>query len=188
MKKFLLILTIIFFCGAAYSQQYFIVPVAVVDGDTMPYISLQEVAIKAKLTRKLRRTIAENQKLMRNVSIAMPLAIICRMRLETIDKEMAKLPTSYARKVYYEKAEAELKADFEGQLKKLTYAQGKLLIRLVDRETGKTPYKLIKQYKSSYSAMFWQSCATVFGMNLNKNYVVEDETEVEFIIKWLGYN
>jgi hypothetical protein len=101
---------------------------------------------------------------------------------------MVKIPSKEAQKSYYEKAEAQLKADFEGQLKRLSYSQGKLLIKLIDRETGKTPYKLIKKYKNSYSAMFWQSFATIFGMNLNKDYDVADETEIEFIIKWLGYN
>jgi hypothetical protein len=188
MKRFILITLILLLSFAVFPQQYFIVPVTVIDGDSMPYVSLREVTIKAKLTRKLRSTITDNEKLLRNISVTMPLAIACRTRLQIIDEEMAKLPNKGAQKIYYDKAEAQLKHDFEGQLKQLSYSQGKLLIKLVDRETGKTPYKLIKQYKSSYSAMFWQSFATVFGMNLNKNYIAEDETEIEFLIKWLGYN
>ena len=189
MKQFFFILFLFLLSLSGFSQdKYIIVPIAIVDGDTMPYISLREVAIQAKLTRKLKRTISQNEKLLRNVRITMPLAIACRMRLKTIDEEMAKLPTKIEQKSYYEKAEAKLKADFEGQLRNLSYSQGKMLIKLIDRETGKTPYKLIKQYKSSYSAMFWQSIAAVVGMSLNKDYDVADETEIEFIIKWLGYN
>jgi hypothetical protein len=188
MKRFILISFILSLSYAVFPQQYFIVPVTVVDGDSMPYISLREVQIKAKLTRKLRNTIVDNQKLMRNILVTMPLAIACKTRLQKMDEDMARIRTKSAQKIYYDKAEAQLKTDFEGQLKKLSYSQGKLLIKLIDRETGKTPYKHIKNYKSSYSAIFWQSCATVFGMNLNKNYVIEDETETEFLIKYLGYN
>ena len=187
MKRLFLIIFVLFLSYAVFPQQY-IVPVTVVDGDTMPYISLREVTIKAQLTRRLRNTIIDNQKLMRNIQVTMPLAIACRTRLKTMDDDMARIPSRSGQKIYYDKAEAQLKADFEAQLKRLSYSQGKLLIKLIDRETGKTPYKHIKYYKSSYSAIFWQSCATVFGMNLNKNYNVEDETEVEFLIKWLGYN
>ena len=189
MKQTTLILFLTLFSVSAFSQdKKIIVPIAIVDGDTMPYISLQEVSIQAKLTRKLKRAIAQNEKLIRNVRKTMPLAIACRMRLQSIDEQMSKQPSKQLQKIYYEKAEEELRSDFEGQLKKLTYSQGKLLIKLIDRETGKTPYKLIKKYKSSYTAVFWQSFATVFGMNLNKDYDAEDEAEIEFVIKWLGYN
>jgi hypothetical protein len=189
MKPYLLIVFIFLSSLSLYSQdKYFIVPIAVVNGDTMPFITLQEVAIQAKLSRKQRRSLNQNEKMVRNVRVTMPLAIACKSRLTIIDNEMAKLPTKVAQKTYYEKAEAQLKVDFENQLMHLSYSQGKMLIKLIDRETGRTPYKLIKQYKTSYSAMFWQSIATVVGMNLNKDYDVADETEIEFIIKWLGYN
>lgn len=188
MKQFLLISFLFIFSFLVYSQEHIIVPVAIVNGDTMPFITLNEVSIHAKLTRKLRRTINQNEKLIRNVRITMPLAIACRIRLSSIDMEMAKLSTKELQKSFYQKAEIQLKEDFEGQLSNLSYSQGKMLIKLIDRETGKTPYKLIKQYKNSYSAMFWQSIATVVGMSLNKDYDVADETEIEFIIKWLGYN
>ena len=189
MKHYLLITFLFLFSLSVFSQEkYFIVPTAIVDGDTMPYISLSEVAIKAKLNRRLRKAIENNEKLLRNVRVTMPIAIACRIRLKAIDDEIAKIPNKIDQKNYYEKAEGQLKADFEGQLKRLSYSQGKVLIKLIDRETGKTPYKLIKQYKNSYSAMFWQSFATVFGMNLNKDYDASDETEIEFIIRWLGYN
>ena len=116
MKQFFFILFLFLLSLSGFSQdKYIIVPIAIVDGDTMPYISLREVAIQAKLTRKLKRTISQNEKLLRNVRITMPLAIACRMRLKTIDEEMAKLPTKIEQKSYYEKAEAKLKADFEGQ-------------------------------------------------------------------------
>jgi hypothetical protein len=189
MKRIYTILLLLFISITAFAQdKQLVVPITVVNGDTMPYVILQEVAIKAKLTRKLKRAIAQNEKLIRNVRKTMPLAISCRNRLQNIDMEMAKLPTRELQKKYYEQAEAGLKADFEGQLKKLTYSQGKMLIKLIDRETGKTPYKLIRKYKSNYTAVFWQSFATVFGMNLNKEYDAEDDAEIEFIIKWLGYN
>jgi hypothetical protein len=187
MKKVLIILIIL---GSldGFSQKGYVVRATIVDGDTLPFITLNDVYITTKMTRKLRKKIQENEKLVRNVRRTMPYAMICRARLDHIDKELANIKGREAQRIYMEKAEKELKEQFEGQLKSLTYSQGKLLIKLIDRETGKTPYKLIKEYRSNFTAIFWQSFASVFGMNLNKTYEVENEQQIEYIIKMLGYN
>ena len=66
--------------------------------------------------------------------------------------------------------EADLKAEFEGELKKLTIKQGIILVKLIDRETGATSYDLIKSLRGSFSAFIWQSMARLFGSNLKLEY------------------
>ncbi|MFK5968672.1 MAG: DUF4294 domain-containing protein, partial [Candidatus Marithrix sp.] len=74
--------------------------------------------------------------------------------------------------------EKELKKEFEDELKNLTMTQGKLLIKLVDRETGKTTYELVKQLRGSLSAFFWQSLAKLFGSNLKTEYDAAGEDKL----------
>jgi hypothetical protein len=81
--------------------------------------------------------------------------------------------------------EDDLKAEFEGELRKLTVTQGRILLRLVDRETGNTTYEILKEFRGSVSALFWQGIAWVVGTNLKTQYNPssgEDKT-IEQIIK-----
>ncbi len=72
---------------------------------------------------------------------------------------------------------------FENPLRKLTFSQGRMIIKLIDRETGNTSYDLIKDYKGGFSAFFWQSVARVFGSNLKDEYDGDREDKmIEHII------
>ncbi len=71
---------------------------------------------------------------------------------------------------YLKKTEKELKEQFEEDLKNLTMNQGRILIRLIDRETGKTTYKVIKDYRGTFSAFVWQSFSLLWGNNLKWKY------------------
>ena len=74
------------------------------------------------------------------------------------------------RKAYSKEVEESLKAEFEGELRKLTVSQGRILLRLVDRETGNTTYEILKDFRGSLSAVFWQTVAKIFGSNLKTRY------------------
>ena len=67
-------------------------------------------------------------------------------------------------------AEKQLKREFEGQLKKLTVRQGRILIKLIDRETGKTSFELVKQLRGNFSAWVWQNLALLFDSDLKSEY------------------
>ncbi len=83
--------------------------------------------------------------------------------LKEMDKEMAALPDDKARKKYMEAKEDELLATYKPVMKKFTLSQGKMLIRLVDRECNKTSYQLIKQFRGGFRAVFWQGFAKMMG-------------------------
>ncbi|HMC98331.1 MAG TPA: DUF4294 domain-containing protein, partial [Flavobacteriales bacterium] len=86
--------------------------------------------------------------------------------------------------LYVKLAEAELRAEFEGELKDLTVSQGRVLIKLVDRETGHTSYELVKELRGNFQAFIWQGLARLFGNDLKDEYdPFGDEAMIEAIVQ-----
>ena len=99
-----------------------------------------------------------------------PYAEVAGEMLQDFDDTLQTIKSEVRRKKYMKKVEEELKAEFTGELKKLTIKQGIILVKLIDRETGNTSYDLIKQLRGSFSAFIWQSLARLFGSNLKLEY------------------
>ena len=76
-----------------------------------------------------------------------------------------------------------IKEEFIGQLKKLTISQGKLLIKLIHRETGNTTYEILKQYRGSASTMFYGIWARMYNANIDTKYDPINDYQIEYIIK-----
>ena len=114
-------------------------------------------------------------KLRRDVLRAYPYAKLAAQQLTLINDSTAKIKSERARKKFIKETEQELKEKFEKDLKNLTYTQGRILIKLIDRETGNTSYKLVKELRGSLQAFFWQSMARIFGSNLKSEYDAEGE-------------
>ncbi|MCF6185115.1 MAG: DUF4294 domain-containing protein [Bacteroidales bacterium] len=74
------------------------------------------------------------------------------------------------RRNYINEKEKELKKEFEGDIRNMTYSQGRILIKLVDRQTGNTTYQIVKHFKGGVSAFFWQGIARIFQTNLKYEY------------------
>ncbi|HEY4800158.1 MAG TPA: DUF4294 domain-containing protein, partial [Bacteroidia bacterium] len=105
----------------------------------------------------------------RDVRKAYPYAILASVKLKEYDAALADL-SKRKQTLYLRKTEKELKDQFEEDLKNLTTDQGKILIRLINRETGKTTYKVIKDYRGTFSAVMWQSLGFLWGNNLKWKY------------------
>jgi len=87
------------------------------------------------------------------------------------------------------RAEKELKKQFGEELKKLTITQGRILIKLVDRETGSSSYQLVKNMRGGLSAFMWQSLALMFNSSLKKEYDAKgDDKMIELIIHQIEEN
>ena len=80
------------------------------------------------------------------------------------------MPNESTRKAYMKTVEKELKAEFEELLKDLSMTQGKILLKLIDRETGNTSYELVKDLRGGFQAFMWQSVARLFGSNMKSEY------------------
>ena len=158
----------------------------VIDGDTVPYIELREVTIIPPWKFKNQKEQIAYTRLARNVKITLPYARIAGEKLYEINSDLAKIKDDKGRKKYLKEAEKELFAEFETPLKNLTFSQGKVLIKLIDRETGNTGFELIKQYRGNVSAFFWQGIARIFGANLKDIYKPDNEDAmIEHIIKMI---
>ena len=107
---------------------------------------------------------------LKNIKKVYPIA--CEIK-RTLDKTIAhldSLPDKKSRDEYMKQAEKELKKEYTPRLKKLTFSQGKLLIKLIDRQCNQTSYELIKTYMGGFKAGFWNAFATIFGASLKKEY------------------
>ena len=91
-------------------------------------------------------------------------------KLEGYKKVMDTIPTERKRKAFIKKAQKELEAQFGEQLKNLSFSQGKILIKLVYRETGSSTFDIVKELRGSFSAFIWQTMARLFGYDLKTPY------------------
>jgi hypothetical protein len=88
------------------------------------------------------------------------------------------LPTEKERQKHLKRVEKDLKQRYTPVMKKLTFSQGKLLIKLVNRETDSSSYELVKSFMGSFKAFFYQSFASMFGASLKKEYHPDDEDQL----------
>jgi len=146
--------------------------------DTIPMINLPEIRVYHAqnyeylfLKRKYRRLIY-------NVKKAYPYAKIAAGRLKELDRQLALLHGEKERKAYIETAEKQIMEEFEQQVRKLSITQGIILVKLIDRETGRTSYQVIKDLKGGFTAFFWQGIARIFGNNLKAEYDPERQDRV----------
>ena len=106
----------------------------------------------------------------RDIKRTLPYAKLIAGELTKTNMKLASMKTDAERKKYMSQYEKEIFKKYEADLKKMTINQGRLLMKLVDRECNKTTYDLIKAYKGSFSAFFWQGVARLFGSNLKSEY------------------
>ncbi len=141
----------------------------VVDGDTIPMVHLKPVTVVTKWALLTNKEIKKNQKLIRNVKKTLPYAKEARRRLQELEKEMASLPPK-KRGEYVKKVEQEVLDEFKEDLENLTFSQGKVLLKLLDRETGNTSYTLVADLRGKFRASFYNTFARMFGYNMKERF------------------
>lgn len=142
----------------------------IIDGDTIPNVSIDEVVIFPRLVFKNKYRERRYTKLIRDVKRAYPYAIYAKTKLDQMEADFQGLKSEKERKKYVKTIEKQLMDEFGTELKKLTITQGRILLKLIDRETGDTSYELLKELRGSVSAVFWQTIARIFGSDLKSQY------------------
>ena len=180
-RKLFIALFFSFIAAAAYSQQQtttingYMVPVCVYKGDTIPAVQLPNVYIFRPLKFKNEKESGKYYRLVRNVKKTLPLAReINRAVIETYEY-IETLPDKKAREKHLKLVEKGLKEQYTPIMKKLTFSQGKLLIKLVNRQTDSSSYELVKAFMGPFKAGFYQTFAALFGASLKKEYHPEGE-------------
>jgi hypothetical protein len=145
------------------------------NGISLPEINIKEVLIVGNAATSRKLPYGKYERLTYNLKKVYPYALIVRSRLASINTELEKIPDDRARKKYLRQVEKDVFGEYEDDVRDMTITQGKLLIKLIDRETANTSYELIRQYRGSFSAAFWQSIARIFGTNLKDAYDPEGQ-------------
>lgn len=153
------------------------------DGDSITQVNFYTLRVYPPMVFKNTRQERAYYKLIRDVKRTLPLAkTINHIIIETYEY-MQTLPPGKEREEHIKRVEKGLKAQYTPQMKKLTYAQGKLLIKLVDRECNQTSYELVKAFIGPFKAGVYQTFASIFGASLKKEYDPEgDDAMTERII------
>ena len=152
------------------------------DGISLPEINIKEVVIIGRPSTARKFPFYRYQRLIYNLKKVYPYALVVRARLGAINEVLEKIPDEKDRKKYLRLAEKDIFGEYEDDVRDMTITQGKLLIKLVDRETLNTSYELIRQYRGNFSAAFWQGIARIFGTDLKAEYDPYGEDAVIEII------
>lgn len=151
-------------------NQGILVQTCIYKGDTIPFVQLREVFVFPELKFRSQKEWNEYYRLVRNVKKTLPLANeINRIIIETYEY-LETLPDKKTREKHLKRVEKGLKEQYTPRMKKLTFAQGKLLIKLVDRQSNQSTYQLVKAFMGPFKAGLYQTFAALFGASLKKEY------------------
>ncbi|MDR0970182.1 MAG: DUF4294 domain-containing protein [Lentimicrobiaceae bacterium] len=209
MKKIILLLLGIFLCGFSFAQQRIvvrpfqkpqpttntynkdsiIVVQAIIEGkDTVLTVNLPEVSVYGYRFPETKREIKKYEKLIRHVKKAYPYAKLAGIKFREYERLLLETNNENQKNALMKQAEKNITDQFSGELKNFTFTQGRILIKLVDRETGNTSYNLLKDLRGSFRAFFYQGFARIWGYNLKTNYdpqTDEEDAKIESIIQMI---
>ena len=160
------------------SEKGYMLLVCVYQGDTIPYITLRNVYVYPRIKFKSKKQERYYWKLVRDVKKTLPLAKEIRRAVVETYEYMETLPDNKSRERHIKAVEKGLKEQYTARMKKLTFSQGKLLIKLVNRECNQSSYQLVKAFMGPFKAGFYQTFAALFGASLKKEYHPEDDDKL----------
>jgi hypothetical protein len=182
MKRMALLLTLLLACLAWTSAQNlgdptFVPTVKVgkvlVDGDSIQYMEMSNVYVYPEQTFKSKRQQQAYMRLVVNVKKVLPLAKQVRQMLLETAEYLETLPSQKERDEHLKRVEAAIVKEYKPKMKRLTFSQGKLLIKLVDRECHSTAYEAMQAFIGPFRSGLWQAFAWTFGASLKKGYDAE---------------
>ena len=148
------------------------------NGDTIPIVQLPEIKVYAIRVFEGKRDIRSIQRMIYNVKKAYPYARLAGLKLQEYESILESTKSDSERRKIMRQAEQELNDQFGEDLKDLTFTQGKILLKLIDRETGNVSYNLVRDLRGSITAVFYQGFARIWGYNLKTHYDPKGEDEL----------
>ena len=155
-----------------------VVQAIIVGSDTIPFFVLPTYYCYPPLKFKNKKEEQFYWRTVRDVKVVLPYVRHIRKVMEKTNEALMSMPDKASRDAYMKNFEKRIYKENETKFKDLTLNQGKLIIRLLDRETNNTSYELIKAYRGSFSAGFWQVFALVLGADLKTKYGTKEEDAV----------
>ena len=176
MKK-LVLLVALAVASSLYGQQE--QPIYIIEGDTLtnPYVDLGEVIVLPSLKFDSYNDYLTYYRLRKRTLKVYPYAKMASERLVVLNDRLSKIKRKRARKRYTKRVERYLEGEFKDELKRLTRSEGRILVKLIHRETGQTTHGLIKKLRSGWRAFVYQTTAKLFDIDLKTTYNPTDDEE-----------
>lgn len=137
--------------------------------------SVQNIAVLPVYVFRRPADLRKYQRMVIAVKKTYPIAKVARQRMAEMEEKLLTLPTRKAQKAYTKQVEQQIKEEYTPVLKKMTRSQGKVLLKLIARETEYSSYEIVREFRGGFTAGFWQGVAKIFGANLKTEYDREDE-------------
>jgi hypothetical protein len=128
---------------------------------------------------------SKHRKLVRDFRKVYPLALVAKEKMAGFEEQLLKLPTRQTQREFSKRVEKELIDEYTPTLKRMTVSQGKILLRLIDRETEMTTYDIVREFRGGFTAGFWQGIARIFGHNLKDEYDADERDRMIEQCIWL---
>lgn len=191
MPRIIAAIVFIFCIHALKAQRQEVFPAIIRQGDTLAVMRLPEVIVRGKARRAAyyERYNQRQARLEYNVRRVYPYARTAADKINDIEAKLAKTNRESERKKIIKEEYAALMKTFKAPLSKLSITQGRILIRLIYRETNESSFAHIREYKGGVNAYFWQSIALLFGNNLKADYEpYGEDAEIEEIVQKIKKN
>ena len=154
------------------------------EGDTIPQSWLPTVEVRTLQTKIASSYWKEWTRLRNAVYVTYPYAKSASKVINEVNAQLVNVKDERTRKQIIKAREKDLKKEFAEKVTNLSVYQGKVLMKLINRETGNNCYEIIKEYKGGFNAGFWQAIAFVFGSNLKQPYDAKgDDREIEKFVQ-----
>ena len=186
--SYIILVYLLLLAGRARAQQgvndTLVTGAVVYMGDTIEAKTLPYVSLFNRLTDAQRRARAEWTRLRNAIYVTFPYAKRAGLVMNDVNAHLVGITDKDKRKKYINSREKELKREFADPLTNLSIYQGKVLMKLINRETGNNCYEIIKEYKGGFLARFYQTVAFFFGTNLKQAYdKTGNDAEMEKIVQ-----
>ncbi len=144
-------------------------------GDTIPMSVLSNIYVQSRLTNSQKEALARYNRLRNAVYVTYPYARKAGIILNDINAHLVNISDKKERKKYINSRDKELKKEFTTPITNLTVYQGKILMKLINRETSNNCYEIIKEYQGGLTARVYQTVAFFFSSNLKQPYDSKNE-------------
>jgi hypothetical protein len=161
--------------NAAKTELGYVLKAVIVGNDTIPHATLGQVAILPPLEFANNADYLRYRKLVRDVKTVYPYSLMAREVFNEVVTNIGTMDNRRDQRQYVRAKDKELQDKYTEELKKLTITQGRILIKLIERETGHTSYDVVKELRGGLSAFMWQQMARLFGSNLKTGFDAEGE-------------
>ena len=164
--------------GRIFSHRLYLAGIVEFEGEEVPWYQIAPVYIFPKLIFANEAEARRYYQIANNIKKVYPIAVDIARDVRIHTEHLDSLEEKRDRDQYMKKMEKELKQKYTPRCKKLTLTQGKLLIKLVDRQCEQTAFRLVRSYMGSFKATFYNTFASIFGASLKKEYDPEVDDRI----------